>query len=484
MDVAYLGDLEAGLALLEKSAVIARQAGRLDDLMRVAANRTTLLDLDSRREEALAVVQASLEDAAAGGLAASYGAFLRGNSADILYHLGRWQEAEAECRLAQEWRMSALEAEWWPPLVLGLLLTESRGDEEAERLVGKALLQLETVPPGQWTGHVLRSAVSVALWSRDPASALSIAEREWPRALESDELAVVAWAASTCLEAAAAAADRGRESSDPGLIVRARAIVDSVLPQATAHVARSSIAPALGARQEAELHLAMARAHAQRVRGAADPATWDELATAWGARPMPYLEAMARWWQALAILASAPEDDRETARQAAREPLTAAYQHRAGPAGPATPARDRGPGGPGPGGAAGHGGGTRGRRRACGARDDRGWPVDGGAGDRAGPAGSSWPWVRVVSHRGWPWAPGDRGGLRARQGRTLPGPSRSGSSPCCASARPTPTASARASRRSSTSWPRAAPTATSRPASSSASAPSTSTSDASLPSSG
>ena len=172
MDVAYLGDLEAGLALLEESAAMARQAGRLDDLMRVAANRTTLLDLDSRREEALAVVQASLEDAAAGGLAASYGAFLRGNSADILYHLGRWQEAEAECRLAQDWRMSALEAEWWPPLVLGLLLTESRADEEAERLVGQALLQLETVPPGQWTGHVLRSAVSVALWSRDPAGAL------------------------------------------------------------------------------------------------------------------------------------------------------------------------------------------------------------------------------------------------------------------------------------------------------------------------
>ncbi|HZW00913.1 MAG TPA: LuxR C-terminal-related transcriptional regulator, partial [Candidatus Deferrimicrobium sp.] len=326
MDVAYLGDLDSGLTLLEKSAVIARKAGRLDDLMRVAANRTTLLDLDSRREEALSVVQASLEEAAAGGLAASYGAFLRGNSADILYHLGRWQEAEAECRLAQDWRMSGpLYAEWWPPLVLGLLLTESRGDEEAERLIGKALLQLETVPPGQWTGYVLRSAVSVALWSRDPASALSIAEREWPRALESDELAVVAWAASTCLEAAAAAADRGRESSDPGLIVRARAIVDRVLPQATAHVGRSAIAPTLGSRQEAELYLAMARAHAQRVRGAADPATWDELAKAWGARPMPYLEAMARWWQALAILASAPEDDRETARQAARKPLTAAY---------------------------------------------------------------------------------------------------------------------------------------------------------------
>jgi DNA-binding CsgD family transcriptional regulator/tetratricopeptide (TPR) repeat protein len=326
MDVAYLGDLEGGLALLERSASIAREAGRLDDLMRVAANRTTLLDLDSRREEALAVVHASLEDAAVGGLAASYGAFLRGNSADILYHLGRWQEAEAECRLAQDWRMSALEAEWWPPLVLGLVLTESRGDEEAERLVGQALLQLDTVQPGQWTGHVLRSAISVALWARDPGGALAIAEREWPRALESDELAVVAWAASSCLEAAAAAADHGRQHADPGLIVRARDLASRILPEASAHVAGSAVPPSLGARQEAELHLVTARAHAHRIRGRVDARTWDGLATAWARRPMPYQAAKARWWQALAILGAAHDDEREAARAAAREPLAEAFR--------------------------------------------------------------------------------------------------------------------------------------------------------------
>ncbi len=325
MDTAYLGDLERGLAMLGESADAARAAGRLDDLMRVAANRTTALDLDSRREEALAVVHASLEDARSGGLAASYGAFLRGNAADILYHLGRWDEAEAECRVALEWRMSALEAEWWPPLVLGLLLIESRADEEAERLVGRSLLHLETVPPGQWSGHVLRSAVSAALWSGDPAAALTIAEREWPRALESAELAVVAWASSTCLEAAAAAAERGREVGDPGLISRAHSLAESVLPHAEAHVRASRIAPTLGARREAELHLATARAHARRVRGGVDAHAWAELAAAWEERSMPYPEARARWWQALAILAAASEDDREAARVAARAPLGAAY---------------------------------------------------------------------------------------------------------------------------------------------------------------
>lgn len=326
VDAAYLGDMDDGLTLLEEASDIARRAGRLDDLMRAAANRTTLLDLDSRREEALEVVQSFLVDAEAGGLAASYGAFLRGNAADILYHLGRWQEAEAECRAALSWRMSALEAEWWPPLVLGLLLTESRDDAESARFVGQALLQLETVPAGQWTGHMIQAAVSQALWSGDVEGALSIAEREWARALESGELAVVAGSVSTCLEAAAAAADHGRANSDPGLIARARTLAERILPEAEAHIAGSPFDRGLGARQEADLSLATAWAHARRIQGSVDPEAWATLAEAWRARSMPYREAKASWWQALAILAAAREEDRDAARTQARGPLASAYR--------------------------------------------------------------------------------------------------------------------------------------------------------------
>jgi DNA-binding CsgD family transcriptional regulator len=325
MDAAYLGDFDRGLDLLREASDIAREAGRLDDLMRAAANRTTLLDLDSRREDALAVVHSFHEDADAGGLAASYGAFLHGNAADILYHLGRWDEAEAECRMAMDWRMSALEAEWWPPLVLGLLLAESKGDAEAASQFGKAVLGLETVPAGQWTGHMLRAAVSLALWGDDAEGALSIAEREWPRALESEELFVVSWSASTCLEAAAAAADHGRISGDAGLIARATTLAGRVIPEAQEQIERSTFGPELGARFEAELSLATARAHAARISGVADPATWSSLAEAWAARSMPYRQAKARWWQALDVLAAAPENDRESARVEAQVPLAEAY---------------------------------------------------------------------------------------------------------------------------------------------------------------
>ncbi|CAN5567065.1 hypothetical protein BH23CHL8_BH23CHL8_01310 [soil metagenome] len=136
----------------------------------------------------------------------------------------------------------------------------------------------------------------------------------------------MAAAAATCMEAAAAAFEEGRGGSDAGLIARARALVEEVLPAAAASVAGSSLSASLGARQEAELHLATARAHAERVAGRASPAHWAELAGAWEKLGLPYQRARALWWQGLAILASAPDDQREPARAAAREPLATAYQ--------------------------------------------------------------------------------------------------------------------------------------------------------------
>ena len=46
----------------------------------------------------------------------------------------------------------------------------------------------------------------------------------------------------------------------------------------------------------------------------------------WHEKSVPFREAKARWWQALAILANASEDDRESARTEASEPLSEAYR--------------------------------------------------------------------------------------------------------------------------------------------------------------
>ena len=60
-----MGEIDRGLQLLDEAAEAARRAGELDEVMRCYANRTTLLDLDLRREAALAVVKEGIAEASA-----------------------------------------------------------------------------------------------------------------------------------------------------------------------------------------------------------------------------------------------------------------------------------------------------------------------------------------------------------------------------------------------------------------------------------
>ena len=301
VDAGFLGRVDRGLELLDDALAAARRAGQLEEVMRCYANKTTLLDLDLRREQAIAVVKEGIAEASRNGLGLTYGAFLGGNAADILFQLGRWTEAEAECRSATEFPPAAVA--WFSPILyLGLVLVESKADEEAAQLVGRTLLQLETVPAGQWSSLVLRTAVSLALWRGDLSDAQTAAEQGWHRVLETDDPAQIVVAASTVLEACAAAADAGRLKRDWSTVAEAGTLAAEVLPIAEQNLARHPWPASVGARREAELYMATARAHGERVRGRTKPETYAALAEAWGKIPVPYQVAKARWWQAQAAL--------------------------------------------------------------------------------------------------------------------------------------------------------------------------------------
>jgi DNA-binding CsgD family transcriptional regulator/tetratricopeptide (TPR) repeat protein len=295
------GEIDKALGLLDEAIEVARRAGRLDEVVRCYLNRTALLDLDSRREEALAAVKEGIAEAERGGLALTYGSFLRGNAADILFKLGRWEEAEAECRAALEFPPAGVA--WLSPILyLGLVLIESRNDEEAARLVGQTLLEVEAVPAGQWSALVVRSAVSLALWRGEIADAVAAAENGWTQVLETGDAQQMAFAAATVLEACAASAERGRLRRDYSAVADAGALAARVLPAATEAMAKSGLPKSVGARREAELYLATARAHDERIRGKAKPETWAKLAEAWAELHIPYNQARALWWQTAALL--------------------------------------------------------------------------------------------------------------------------------------------------------------------------------------
>jgi tetratricopeptide (TPR) repeat protein len=99
---------EAGIELLWAARRTAEELGALDDLFRVFANLTTVLDLVGRREEAITVAYEGIAAARLVGQEAVFGNFLRGNAADSLFRLGRWQEARELCRTALEWSASGV----------------------------------------------------------------------------------------------------------------------------------------------------------------------------------------------------------------------------------------------------------------------------------------------------------------------------------------------------------------------------------------
>jgi DNA-binding NarL/FixJ family response regulator len=207
---------------------------------------------------------------------------------------------------------------WFSPILyLGLVVVEARADDEAAQLVGRTLLQLETVPAGQWSSLVLRTAVSLAMWRGDPSDALNAADQGWQRVLETDDPVQIVVGAATVLEACAEAADAGRIKRDWSIVAAASALANEVLPIAERSVARHPVPPTVGARREVDVYLATARAHSERVRGRDRPETWSALAEAWSLIPVPYHVAKARWWQCQSVLPVRAR--RAEARRALRE---------------------------------------------------------------------------------------------------------------------------------------------------------------------
>ncbi len=313
----WTGDLERALEHLADARARATRLGRLDEVFRVAANLTTILDLHGRREDAVAEAYAAIDLAKSAGLDAVYGNFLRSNAAYSLFVLGRWQESREFSITALEWSTGRVER--IDSLVnLAALEIESTGGEAAGRLLGRLLLELETVRDPQYAVQVHQAATSHALWQGDIADALRAADRGWARARESEDWALAARMAATHLEADAAAAAAAAERRDLAGVAAARERAAVVLREAEAGVAASGVDRFAGSRRIADASLATARAFRARADGRDDPVRWAAVAESWAAIGELYEVARARWRQAEAILRAG---EGRAARADARPPL-------------------------------------------------------------------------------------------------------------------------------------------------------------------
>src|SRR5207247_6574405 len=179
-----------------------------------------------------------------------YGNFLRGNAADCLFTLGRWDESRRMAESALAWNPTGL-AFLNPLIYLTMVRVEQGADEPAASLLGQALIEIEAVPDAQYSGPVYRSAASFALWRQDVKDAQRAIELGWGRILETEDWVLAAALASTYLEVEAAVADAARARRDLGGLRDAADVSRSVLAEARRRVESSNVSPERGARREA-----------------------------------------------------------------------------------------------------------------------------------------------------------------------------------------------------------------------------------------
>jgi DNA-binding CsgD family transcriptional regulator/tetratricopeptide (TPR) repeat protein len=310
-------DPEAGVALLREARSIAEELGRLGDIFRATANLTTALDVLGRRREAVDVAMAGIDAAREFGQEATYGNFLRGNGADSLFILGRWEE----CR-----RLGETALEWSPVGLnfvnaatnLAMVAVETRSGEAAGRLLGRLMLELETVPDAQASAPAYLAAASFALWHEDLGDARRAVELGWAPIRDTEDWVLIARMAATFLETDAAVFADARERRDLPTLAAARERAHRVLERAEEAVSASGVARAIGSRREADAHLATARAFQARIDGRDEASAWEALARTWEDLGIPYQVARARWRQAEAALSAG---DGRPGRAAARRPL-------------------------------------------------------------------------------------------------------------------------------------------------------------------
>ena len=320
---------EEGVALLEAARDEASALGRLDDRMRAVANLTTVLDLLGRREEAVDLAYAGMDEARRARASALYGNILGGNVADTLFALGRWAESRELSERALEWSPAGTT---FVNAIVNLVIVEieANGGEEASRLLGRILVELETGRDLQYAVPAYQATASLALWSGDLADAARAAARGWARVRETEDWVLIARMAATALEVDSAVVADALERRRIADVAAARERSARILAEAQRAVERSGVARTMGSRREAEANLATARAFRARIDGHDEPATWSALADAWAALGDRYRVARARWRQSEAILAAAGAGpavrgvgrvDARAVRADAREPL-------------------------------------------------------------------------------------------------------------------------------------------------------------------
>jgi DNA-binding CsgD family transcriptional regulator/tetratricopeptide (TPR) repeat protein len=313
-DLVALGEIEAGLHELREARRIAAESGPPELLIVGHHNLALNLAAADVLEEALAEASAGREAARDAGLERRFGMDLAALVADVLFRLGRWDEAEVAIDEALALDQRAVGTTYLAAVRARLLAARGAvgAAEEALATIDRSSLDPDVAA---FVGHARaeaalaagRPADSVAAATEGLAGVAGLDDVVWSAPLVAVGLRAVAEAA----EIARAESPRaGRDHAPASDLDAAGAqLADGIAALEARAVTRSSRA-----------WLATARAERLRAAGTTPPTTWIEAAEAWDAVPDPWLAAYARFRAAESALRA------EGVRADAAAPLRAAHE--------------------------------------------------------------------------------------------------------------------------------------------------------------
>ena len=288
-DLVALGEIEAGLRELREARRIAAESGPPELLIVGHHNLALNLAAADELEEALTEASAGRVAARDAGLERRFGMDLAALVADVLFRLGRWDEADTAIAEGLALDQRAVGTTYLAAVRARLLAARGAPGAAEDAL---ATIDRSTLDPDV-AAFVGVARAEAALTAGRPADALAAATEGLAKVAGLDDVVWSAPLVAVGLRAVAEAAETaraqtsraGRNHGAAGELGRAAAQLADRIPDLEARaVTRGSRA-----------WLAMAQAEELRAAGTARPAAWIEAAEAWDEVPDPWLAAYARF---------------------------------------------------------------------------------------------------------------------------------------------------------------------------------------------
>jgi DNA-binding CsgD family transcriptional regulator/tetratricopeptide (TPR) repeat protein len=301
VNLAFLGDLEAGVGQLGEARRIAEAVGKVDEVARALATLSGLLEAFGELEAATAVAMEGAELAASQGLGRWHSPFLTATAARALFALGRWDDADLLLHRAANHVAPELAAARVYIHTAHSQLDLARGlaSSAAEHLAVAREAYAQTVTQPWFATPLFTATAQLAILEGrlDDADA---AVAEGLRVAGADLI----FGASLYALGLRAAADRAelahaRRAGDE--VLEARRVGNALAGQLRARMSPKA-ADGTVSTPRTEAQAMLGEAELARLGGHSDPDLWAAAAQAWERLGEPYPNAYARWREAEALL--------------------------------------------------------------------------------------------------------------------------------------------------------------------------------------